>query len=251
MSEPLLELKNATLRLPVTAAGGGLSAASKLGGRIERHGFAHRVLALHDISLSAGKGDRIAIIGGNGAGKTTLLRLAAGIYQPTSGERIARGTISCLLTSGIGLSQQATGRENIKLACALYGLRGEQWREAVKEAESFSELEAYLDVPMGHYSAGMKTRLGLSVITTIRPDILLIDEVFGAGDADFAEKARKRIIAMIEDARVLLFSSHADNLVRDLCDQAILLSHGEVLYQGPVDEALLEYRTVRAVPESA
>jgi ABC-type polysaccharide/polyol phosphate transport system ATPase subunit len=245
--DSIVEFDNVTLKLPVNAASGGVRGTTQLGGRIEP-GFLHRqVLALRDVTFSLKPQDRVALIGGNGAGKTTLLRTAAGIYRPTAGRRTVRGRVSCLLNSGIGLSPNATGIENIRLACALYGLSGEAWRQAVAKASEFSELGPYLDIPMAHYSAGMRTRLGVSVVTTIDPEVLIIDEVFAAGDVEFAEKARKEIIRMMGRSKILMFASHSEGLLREFCNLGLLLHRGEVLHFGPLEEALIEYKTVRGL----
>ncbi len=149
-----------------------------------------------------------------------------GIYTPTTGKRFVRGRITCLLTSSLGLSPHLSGRENIRLACALYGLSRKATESIRPEIEDFSELGPYLDLQIGTYSSGMRTRLGMSIITALDPDILIIDEVFGAGDAAFSEKARRKLLGMLERSRILMFSSHSESLLRQLCDTAILVDRG-------------------------
>lgn len=242
-TSPMLKLENVSLKLPLAGKIRRNETGSKVGGVIVRGTFGNHVLALDGINLDVQAGSRIAVIGANGAGKTTLLRLAAGIYSPSSGKRLVKGRVTCLLTSSLGLSPALSGRENIRLACALYGIGRKEMKDLAPEIEEFSELGAYLDVQIGTYSAGMKTRLGMSIITALNPDILLIDEVFGAGDNQFAEKSRSKLLDMLAQSRILIFSSHAEPLLRQLCTTAVLLDHGKLIATGSVDEVLLKYKT--------
>ena len=244
-TQPSIHLKGATLDLPVRRRlrAADADAGSAVGANIVRTRMGHVVRALDGIDLDVEAGQRLAVIGHNGAGKTTLLRLIAGIYQPTSGMRRVEGTVTCLLTSSLGLSPKLSGRENISLACALYGMSRAEVRAARPGIEAFSELGPYLDLPLAAYSAGMKTRLGMSIITSLDPDILVIDEVFGAGDSAFAEKARARLMEMLERSRILVFSSHSESILRQLCTTAVLVERGRIVASGTVDETLLAYRT--------
>jgi ABC-type polysaccharide/polyol phosphate transport system ATPase subunit len=241
---PFLTLKNVSLDLPTSGRIRRSNPNERVGGRFVKKGLSHYVRALDDISLSLQAGNRIAVVGHNGAGKTTLLRMAAGIYSPTKGKRFVSGKVTCLLTSTLGLSPFMSGRENIKLACALYGLSKEETEAIRPEVEAFSELGSYLDLQTGTYSSGMRTRLGMSIITSLDPDILIIDEVFGAGDAEFSEKARYKLLGMLEKSRILIFSSHSESLLRQLCDTAILVEHGQIIGQGTIDDVLLQYKTI-------
>lgn len=239
---PYLELQNVSLDLPAAGRVRNINSDERVGGRFIKKGFFHYVRALDDISLKLEGGERVAVIGHNGAGKTTLLRMAAGIYSPTTGRRVVNGKITCLLTSALGLSPALSGRENIKLACALYGLSRKETEALRPEIETFSELGPYLDLQIGTYSSGMRTRLGMSIITALNPDILIIDEVFGAGDAAFSEKARYKLLDMLKRSRILIFSSHSESLLRQLCDSAILVERGQIVGRGTVDEVLLQYK---------
>lgn len=241
---PYLEFQNVSLNLPTAGKIKSNHTSTEVGGRIVRKGFGHVVRALDGLNLTLTPGTRVALVGHNGAGKTTLLRMAAGIYTPSEGKRIVRGKVTCLLTSSLGLTPNLTGRENIKLACALYGLSRKESEAIRPEIESFSELGSYLDLQIGTYSSGMRTRLGMSIITALDPDILIIDEVFGAGDAQFAEKARHKLLSMLERSRILMFASHSESLLRQLCDTAILVEQGRIAGHGSVDEILLQYKTV-------
>jgi ABC-type polysaccharide/polyol phosphate transport system ATPase subunit len=240
---PGIVLTDATLRLPVND--GGLfrriasTAPSLVGGQIAKQGGSKaRVAALEAVSLRIREGERVAVVGANGSGKTTLLRLIAGIYQPNSGRVEVTGSVSCLFSAGLGLRTQATGWENIRFACILYGFPPRKIPELSRQIAEFSELGAYLDLPLSAYSAGMRARLGFSVITALEPDILLIDEVFGAGDPQFQKKARARIAEMMERSRILMLASQSNSLLKQFCETAVWLHRGELKAVGPLDEIL-------------
>lgn len=199
------------------------------------------VQALRDISFELGSGDRLGLIGGNGAGKTTLLRVLAGIYEPVLGRVRIEGSLTALLDPNLGMNPELTGLENIRLR----GLYGNLSKEATKKLEenvrSFSELGDFLDLPMRLYSAGMMVRLGFALATAIRPQVLLMDEWFLAGDAGFMEKARERLEGMVRGAEILVLSSHMVETVRTWCARVIWLDQGKVRADGPPDEVLEQY----------
>jgi len=200
-----------------------------------------KLRGLDDISFVARRGDRIGLIGRNGAGKSTLLRTLAGIYQPSAGSCRARGKISTLFSSALGLSAEATGYENIYLGATLLGLSKAAIEEALPEIVDFCELGDFLDLPIRTYSAGMRTRLGFAIATSIRPDILLIDEVFGTGDRHFRAKAKQRIEQVMAKANVLMLASHSDGVIRSMCSKAIWLEQGSVMAFGAVNDVLEQY----------
>jgi len=241
---PFIRLENVSLKLPVARLSKTNNEQNAVGGRIVREKNSNHILALDNINLDVRPGSRVAIVGANGAGKTTLLRMASGIYHPTSGQRRVNGRVTCLLSSSIGLSPALTGYENINLACLLYGLSRAEIIEATPGIVAFSELGSYLEMPLRSYSAGMRTRLGISIITALRPDVLLIDEVFGAGDARFAEKSREKLLSILEQSRILMFASHSESLLHTLCNEAILMDHGKLVMRGTVAEVLLEYKMI-------
>lgn len=200
-----------------------------------------KLRGLDDISFVARRGDRIGLIGRNGAGKSTLLRTLAGIYQPSAGSCRARGKISTLFSSALGLSAEATGYENIYLGATLLGLSKAAIEEALPDIVDFCELGDFLDLPIRTYSAGMRTRLGFAIATSIRPDILLIDEVFGTGDRHFRAKAKQRIEQVMAKANVLMLASHSDGVIRSMCSKAIWLEQGSVMAFGAVNDVLEQY----------
>ena len=167
------------------------------------------VTALDGVSLSLKDGDRVGLTGHNGSGKSTLLRLLAGVYAPTSGEIEMSGSISTIFQLGTGLDPELTGYENIERMGMFLGLRKAEARRFIPDIEEFTELGQFLSVPVRTYSAGMMTRLTFAVATAVKPSILLIDEVFSAGDASFQAKARKRMAEMIDSVKILVFASHS------------------------------------------
>jgi ABC-type polysaccharide/polyol phosphate transport system ATPase subunit len=197
--------------------------------------------ALNDVSLHLADGDRVCLIGSNGAGKTTMLRLIAGIYPPSSGSVQVHGTIFALLGGSMVLNADATGYENIRLVANLYHWPRDKMAEYIRDIEEFTELGEYLSLPTRVYSAGMQARLAFAVATAQVPDILLIDEGIGAGDAQFQEKARERVQKFISAARIIVLASHSVELCRAICNKALLLSKGREVFFGDIDEALTRY----------
>ena len=200
------------------------------------------VRALQDVSLSFRDGDRVGILGGNGAGKSTLLRLLAGIYSPTRGRRTVHGRISSLFELGLGFEMEASGRQNIRYRGYLQGETPRSIRAKMQEIAEFSELGRFLDIPVRFYSAGMMVRLAFSIATTIRPEILLVDEVLGAGDLAFQTKARRRLHEMIARAKIMVVVSHDLPTLAALCDQGVWLDRGRVRLVGPMSDVIDTYK---------
>jgi homopolymeric O-antigen transport system ATP-binding protein len=199
------------------------------------------VRALDEISFDLGEGDRIGLIGYNGAGKSTLLRVMSGAYRPSSGTIEVEGVVSALLTLGIGFDPEETGYENIHSGCLHLGLNPAEIREKIGEIADFTELGDYLSMPARTYSSGMHVRLSFSIATALEPDILLLDEIMGAGDAAFILKARQRIETLMERASLLVVASHSNELIRRLCNKAIFLRSGRIEEFGPVETTLDAY----------
>jgi ABC-2 type transport system ATP-binding protein/lipopolysaccharide transport system ATP-binding protein len=215
---------------------------SKSGGLLRKRSTrTATVRALKDVSFEAVPGDRIALLGRNGAGKTTLLKVLAGIYAPTSGSVRTEGVVSSLLNAFVGLEPDATGYENIRMACILKGLPRGETERIVGDVQSFTELGGFLDMPLRTYSAGMSLRLSFGIATSMEPDILVLDEVLGVGDAGFFQKATDRLKALIGKARILFMSSHAPDAVRSFCNKALLLDQGTVRDFGEVESVLAAY----------
>ncbi len=199
------------------------------------------VNALEDVSLSLKEGDRVGLIGHNGSGKSTFLRLLARIYEPTSGDIKIEGNISPLLGLTHGIETEFTGKENIIVRGTVLGLTRDQIQAKVDEIAEFSGLGDYLSMPIRTYSNGMFVRLAFAISTSIKPDILLIDEVFGAGDSDFMEKARQKMVSLLEQSSIVVMASHADALIREFCNKSLLLEGGKVKFFGDTEEAFKQY----------
>ena len=234
VSFPIYSAGSRSIRTRLMAAGSG--------GRIGTDGASHVVVrGLKDVTAEIAHGDRVALIGRNGAGKTTLLRVMAGIYEPIAGTAIIEGKVAPLFDVGLGMDPESSGYENILLRGLYLGLSRAEIRAKADEIAAFTELGSFLNLPLRTYSAGMHTRLSFAVSTSIDPEILLLDEGVGAGDAAFLEKAKRRLDAVVARAGILVLASHAETLVRQLCTRAILLDQGGVVASGPIDEVLERY----------
>lgn len=197
--------------------------------------------ALRDITLTLNNGDRYALIGSNGAGKTTLLRVLAGIYPPVHGTVRIVGKVGSLLTSGLGMRDEVSGYQNIEFCLLLQGVPPSDIPAHAKEIGEFTELGEFLDLNVGAYSSGMRVKLAFAISTAMEPDILIIDEMFGAGDASFIKKAEKRMTKLIRRSNILVFASHSQVLVENFCDKAIWLEDGCIQEIGPVAEVGAAY----------
>lgn len=199
------------------------------------------IIALSDVSLDLEAGDRVALIGHNGAGKTTLLRVMAGIYEPTRGRAKVDGRVSPIFDVRLGMDKEATGYENIALRGLLLGMTRAEIDASTEDIASFSELGPFLNMPLHTYSTGMALRLAFAISTSIEPEILLLDEWIGAGDKRFIAKAQARLQKLIGQSNILVVASHQLNLVRKLCNKAVLLERGSIKDFGPAAEILKAY----------
>ena len=205
------------------------------------------VRALSNINLRLQSGDRLGLVGSNGAGKTTLLRVLAGIYEPVLGRLRVRGSLNALLDPSLGMNMDLTGRENILLRGLYNGLPRSAVPRLEEDVIEFAELADFIDLPVRIYSAGMVVRLAFALATAIKPQILLMDEWFLAGDAVFLEKARQRLEEMVRGADILVLSSHQVGIVKNWCTRVLWLDQGHVLADGPSEEVLKRY--LGSVPE--
>ncbi len=187
------------------------------------------VQALNQLDMSFKSGDRVGLYGHNGAGKTSLLRLIAGIYEPTSGQIQVEGRISSLLDVTLGMDPEATGYENIKLRGLILGLTTEQIDTLTPSIVDFSGLGEFVGVPVRTYSSGMVLRLAFSIVTSIHPDILLLDEWLSVGDADFVQKAEERMRSLVDSASILVLASHSRSVIDDVCNIVVTLEHGKII----------------------
>jgi len=196
---------------------------------------------VRNISLEIKQGEVLGIIGRNGSGKSTLLKMMAGVFPPDSGTISTRGSVSLLAGVGVGFNKELTGRENAYLYGALMGRTTEQIDELIEEIKSFAELEHHFDRPIRTYSSGMKSRLGISVATAFKPDLLLIDEVLGVGDASFRKKSERRVKEMIAQSGTVVIVSHSLGLLSSICSRIVLVEQGSIISAGAPDEILRDY----------
>jgi ABC-type polysaccharide/polyol phosphate transport system ATPase subunit len=212
------------------------------GGRVMRDANERVVVrSINDVSLHIQHGDRVGLIGHNGAGKSTFLRLLAGIYEPSYGQIEVEGKISSMLDIMHGIESECTGYENIMMRGLMLGLNKAEIRAKTQEIADFSRLGDYLDMPVRTYSSGMMVRLAFSISSSIQPDILLIDEIFGAGDADFMESARAKMVSLMNTSRIVVFASHAPALIKEFCNKVLVLNAGQCEYYGDIEEAHEKY----------
>ena len=197
--------------------------------------------ALRNISFSVPENQSFGIIGPNGSGKSTLLKLMAGISLPTEGEIRIKGEISPLLDLGLGFHQHFTGRENIRMSCALLGMEKEQINDVIPQIISFAELGDFIDYPVRTYSAGMNLRLGFAIAAHTYAPILLIDEVLTVGDQYFQRKCIKKMETFLDEGRTIVLVSHDLHAVRNLCSQVLWLENGSIHDIGPSREIIQNY----------
>jgi len=201
-----------------------------------------KVEALRGVNLSIARGQRVGIVGGNGAGKSTLLKLLAGVYEPTSGRRSVEGKISSLFDITLGFEHDASGWENIAYRGYLQGETPRTIRSKLQEIAEFCELGDFLHMPVRYYSAGMVVRLGFAIATAVQPQILIIDEVLGAGDRAFQERARARINQIIDQAALVVLVSHDLPTLEKLCDRVLWMEQGRIRQDGPAAEVIKAYQ---------
>jgi len=248
--DPQIRLENVGLEFPIHDVSTRPDRAEKgavatlVGGVARRISRSYvGVSALQDVNVTLEKGARYALLGPNGAGKSTLLRVMAGIYLPTIGRATIRGKVATLFSLGAGADPNLSGYRNIWRLGYLQGMDDKQIEERIDEIIDFVELGEFLYLPNRVYSSGMMTRLAFAISTMSDPDILLIDETFGTGDANFQKKAQERVIKMIESSSILVFASHNAAILKEFCTHGILLSRGKVEMIDEIDTVLDEHST--------
>jgi lipopolysaccharide transport system ATP-binding protein len=229
-----IEVVNATLQYPVGPYTRGSVKANlfQLFGHKEAGPKITFVEAIRNLDLTIEHGERIGIIGGNGSGKSTLLRALAGIYPLKSGSMKVVGSIGALLDTTLGFETESTGRENIYYRGVAMGYSPKMLRSVEKEIIEFAALGDFIDLPMRTYSAGMYVRLGFAISTQFSPDVLLVDEVFGAGDASFAARAVDRMMRMVRRAGIVMLATHDTALVSRICTRVLWMNNGVLVRDG-------------------
>ena len=203
------------------------------------------IWALKDVSFEVERGQVLGIVGPNGAGKSTLLSILARITDPTGGSAEIRGRVSSLLEVGTGFHPELSGRDNVFLNGAILGMGKAETASKFDEIVEFSGVRDFIDMPVKRYSTGMYVRLAFSVAAHLDPEILLLDEVFAVGDRAFQEKCISRISEMTHSGRTVVFVSHDVSSVARLCDRALVLNEGRLVFEGPVDDAITRYLSSR------
>ncbi|WP_281663878.1 ABC transporter ATP-binding protein [Paraburkholderia fungorum] len=241
-----IELENVGLDLPIFDVQG-----RSLKKQVLRMGRRNRIAegtdgvvvvrALDNVDLRLDAGDRVGLIGPNGAGKSTLLRLLAGIYSPTAGTIRKEGKAVPLLDISLGMDDNSTGRQNIRLRGLLLGMTDSEIRAKQEDIAEFTDLGDYLDLPLRTYSSGMRMRLAFAVATAVDAEILLLDEVIGVGDASFQEKASVRLDDLHNRAEIVVLAMHSNDVIRRTCNKALWLEKGRVRMFGPVEEVIAGY----------
>lgn len=199
--------------------------------------------AVNDVSFSIKRGESVALFGKNGAGKSTILKMITGVAFQTEGEIEVNGRVSALLELTSGFDPEFTGRENIYLKGQLLGLKDQEIKELEQTIIDFAELDEYIDQPVRTYSSGMKARLGFSINVNIKPEILIVDEALSVGDESFKKKCIKKINTIIEkDNITLLFVTHVTSVAKEFCNRGMVMQKGELKFDGPIDDAIKEYK---------
>ncbi len=197
--------------------------------------------ALQNINLRIDRGERVGILGGNGAGKSTLLRLLARIYPPTLGTVEVRGDVAPMIEMGAGFNAELSGFDNILLNGAMLGFPRRQMLPKVEGIYEFTGLREFADLPLKYYSSGMYMRLAFGIATEIDPEILLIDEALGVGDAVFQDKARARILRLLDRSHAVILVSHEMRTLRELCTRGLWMRQGQIVADGPIEEIIEQY----------
>ncbi|MDY2903541.1 MAG: ABC transporter ATP-binding protein [Caecibacter massiliensis] len=197
--------------------------------------------ALKDISLTIPKGDSFALIGSNGSGKSTLLKIISGVLTPTQGTVTLNGSLAPLIELGAGFDMDLSGRENVFLNGAILGHSKKMMEEKYDEIMDFSELKDFEDVPVKNYSSGMMARLGFSIATLVKPDILIVDEILSVGDHAFQEKCSKRMEEMMSGGTTVILVSHDESMVKKICRHAAWINKGNLMFVGDSEVAVKKY----------
>lgn len=203
--------------------------------------------ALRNVTLEIRAGERVGLLGHNGAGKSTFLKMVAGLYPISSGWREVTGTVRALFDLSLGFEPDATGRENILYRGLLLGLSPRHMRSIEDEIVAFADLGEFIDYPIKTYSAGMQVRLAFAISTCVGGDILLLDEVVGAGDANFMGKAKARVMELVDRAEIMILAAHDNNTLQSMCTRGLVFQHGELVFDGDIKLAVDAYKGLSGV----
>src|SRR5262249_24936215 len=240
---PLIELNNVSLRFVNYADKQYSLKRAALDLILRRESAVPRAefWALRDITLKIEQGERAGVVGSNGAGKSTLLRLLARIYPPTSGQVTIRGSVAPLIEMGAGFNPELSGTDNIVFNGAMLGFSRTQMLARVDGIYEFTGLREFADLPLKYYSSGMYMKLAFAIATEVHPDILLIDESLGVGDAAFLEKAKARLRRLMDRSKAVILVSHNMDSLRELCSRGLWIQRGRLVADGPIDDVVDGY----------
>lgn len=199
---------------------------------------------LDEVTFDIEEGDRVALIGSNGAGKTTLLRVLTGAFRPTRGRLEVRGSRQALLNLSLGFNPEGTLHENIYLRATAMGIPAAKVRTMVGDILDFAELGHLANRRLLTLSSGQRMRLGFAISTSVQHDIMLLDEWFGAGDAQFVKKARGRLVDRVKGSKIVVVASHNTDLAKKLCNKGMVINYGRQVFIGPIQEALADYKRI-------
>lgn len=240
-TDPIIEVKNVSMRFNLAKERTD-TVKEYIVKLLKRQLMFNEFYALKDVSLTVNRGEAVALIGANGSGKSTLLKCIAGVMYPTTGSIEVRGSIAPLIELGAGFDPDLTARENIYLNGAVLGHDRKFMDEHFQSIVDFAELWEFIDVPVKNYSSGMVARLGFSIATEVRADILVVDEILAVGDYKFQEKCVDRMNHLLQGKTTLIFVSHDINAVKRLCKRAVWLENGKVVMDGDCDVVCEKYQ---------
>jgi ABC-2 type transport system ATP-binding protein len=214
----------------------------------ERRQSIEEFWAVKGVSLTVNRGEAIGLVGHNGSGKSTLLKMIAGIYRPTAGRLlVARGArISSMIELGVGFHPELTGRENVFLSASIHGLTRVEIERIYDAVVEYSGLDHFIDVPIKNYSSGMHMRLGFAIAANLDPDILLLDEIFAVGDANFQQRCTDTMERFMTEGKTIILVSHALSSIQSICNRVCVMEQGELAFDGRVDEGLAHYQRLVA-----
>ena len=241
MSNIAIEVKNVSIKFPKTRVTLGTVESSLMKLAKFRKSEQDFFVALDGIDLEVNEGEILGIIGRNGSGKSTLLRTISGIYRPDDGIIRSKGQITLMAGLGIGFNVNLSGRENIYLYGSILGHSNETMNDLMESIIEFADLNGFIDQPLRTYSAGMRARLGFSIASAVKPDILLIDEVLSVGDQEFREKSMARILEIVKGSRTVVLVSHNFSIMKQICTRLIMIENGRIISNGSPEEVITSY----------
>ena len=245
-TDPIIEVKNVSMRFNLAKERTD-TVKEYIVKLLKRQLMFNEFYALKDVSLTVNRGEAVALIGANGSGKSTLLKCIAGVMYPTTGSIEVRGSIAPLIELGAGFDPDLTARENIYLNGAVLGHDRKFMDEHFQGIVDFAELWEFIDVPVKNYSSGRVARLGFAIATEVSADILVVDEILAVGDFRFQQKCKERMANMMKDGTTLLFVSHSEAQVKELCQKAVWLEKGKLKIWGSCASVVESYLAAQEV----